>query len=49
MLRNLSFENFSFACLMAAAALAVAASALAYSVPRAPLDVVTFGAPELAP
>jgi hypothetical protein len=49
MLRNLSFENFSLACLMAAASLAVAASALAYSVPRTPLHAVTTGEAELAP
>jgi hypothetical protein len=49
MLRTLSFENFSLACLMAAASLAVAASALAYSVPRAPLDPAPIGESQLAP
>jgi len=35
MIRNVSLENFSLLCLVAAASLVVGASALAYSVPRA--------------
>ena len=42
-----SFRNFSFVCLVSAAALAAGASALAYSVPRAPLGVVAIGEPGL--
>lgn len=38
-----NFKNFSFVCVVAAASLAAGASALAYSVPRAPLGAVALG------
>ena len=43
-----NFRNFSVVCLVAAASLAAGASALAYSVPRAPLGAVALGEPGLA-
>jgi hypothetical protein len=49
MVMNFSFRNFSLLCLAAAASLVLGASALAYSVPRAPLAAVASAEPTPVP